>query len=378
MRIMHLNRAALMFYKFLIPVIEAQKKGGHYVCICTADEPEVEQLRNRGIDVFTHGLKRSLTPLNILKAILRTRKILVEQQIDVLICHSPFGAGVGRLAARLAKTRRVVYFAHGLACTPAQGVLSWRLRYWVEKLLGFITDAVLVMNDYDEKLSRKRHIIKDTNKIFRIPGMGVDLTQYSLEGSLQAKDKLARELSIDGHKKIVLFVGRLIPEKGVFVLLEAAKRVFAQRDDVCFLLAGGGPSMDEIRKIVEINHLEANFKLLGWRNDVYRLMKAADIFTLPTYYNEGLPVSILEAMACGKPVVATQHRGCEDVVVDGETGFLVPVKQAAPLAGKISILLDNSQLRSGMGQAGRQHVEQHFELDHCTREIVNALEMACQ
>ena len=106
-RIMHLNRAASMFYKFLILVIGAQKKRSHYVCMCTADEPEVKQLRNKGIDVFVHELKRSLSPLNILKAIYSTWKILIEERIDVLICHTPVGSGVGRLAAQLAKIPHV-------------------------------------------------------------------------------------------------------------------------------------------------------------------------------------------------------------------------------------------------------------------------------
>ena len=99
-------------------------------------------------------------------------------------------------------------------------------------------------------------------------------------------------------------------------------------------------------------------------------------FVLPTYYFEGLPVSILEAMACGKPVIATRHRGCEDVVVDEETGFLVPIKKVTPLVEKILRLLDDEQLRTRMGQAGRERVEQYFELDYCTDKIVEALEKA--
>ena len=117
-------------------------------------------------------------------------------------------------------------------------------------------------------------------------------------------------------------------------------------------------------------------KVLGWRNDVNDLMKCADILTLPSYYMEGLPVSILEAMACAKPVVATHHKGCEDAVVDGETGYLVPVREIEPLAAKIVALLDDPALRARMGQAGRRRVEQDYEIDHCTRTIVDVLEHA--
>jgi glycosyltransferase involved in cell wall biosynthesis len=374
---MHLNRAALMFYKFMIPVIEAQKKGGHYVCICTADEPEVEQLRNRGIDVFTHGLKRSLTPLNILKAILRTRRILVDQQIDVLICHSPFGAGVGRLAARLAKTRHAIYFAHGLPCAPAQYPLIWLLWFGIEKFLALFTDAFLVMNNYDENLAIK-HLAKNQGSVFRISGVGVDLTKFNPTGTKRDKRQIYEELNIRLDRKIVLCTALLKPTKGVFVFLEAARRICARRSDVCFLLAGDGPEMGKLKDLCGKYNLEGSFKMLGWRDDVDGLLRATDIFVLPSFYFEGLPVSILEAMGCGKPVVSTRHRGCEDAVVHEDTGFLVPVKQVAPLADKISILLDNPQLCRDMGRAGRQRAEKYFELNHCTEKIVEAIEIACR
>jgi glycosyltransferase involved in cell wall biosynthesis len=363
-----------------------QKRLGHYVCVCVAQGQDelvgnknvsaAEHLRKAGIEVFTYNLRRSTNPVGILKAILRVKRLLVEQRIEALVCHTPLCSAVGRIAARLAKTPHVIYFAHGLTCAPAQGFFSWQLRYWAEKLLGSITDAIIVMNDYDEKLCRTHHIIKNPEKIFRIPGIGVDLSRYNPDSSEQAKNQLAAELSISKDWKIVLFVGRMIYEKGAMVLAEAVKRILAQRDDVCSIFVGRGPLTDEIQKLAETGKIASHFKLVGWREDVFIMMKAADIFVLPTYYYEGLPVSILEAMACSKPVVATQHRGCEDVVVDGQTGFLVPVKQAEPLADKLLLLLDDEQLRRKMGQAGRLRVEQHFELSYCTKKIAEALEKA--
>jgi glycosyltransferase involved in cell wall biosynthesis len=117
-------------------------------------------------------------------------------------------------------------------------------------------------------------------------------------------------------------------------------------------------------------------KVLGWRNDIQTLMKCADIFALPSYYMEGLPVSILEAMACGKPVVSTHHKGCEDAVTDGTTGFLVPSRQSGPLAERIATLLGDERLRAAMGRAGRQRVEREFQMADCTRIIVETLEKA--
>jgi len=212
--------------------------------------------------------------------------------------------------------------------------------------------------------------------VFRIPGMGVDLRKFSTDAAPLVRERVARELGIGPEQRIVLCVARLIPEKGVVELVLAADQVCRVRKDVVFLLAGTGPVFDRLNALVRDRQLERSFRVLGWRNDIDDLMKCADILALPSYYMEGLPVSILEAMACGKPVVTTHHKGCEDAVVDGETGFLVPVKEIGPLADKFLALLGDPGLCARMGRAGRRRVEQEFELDHCTRTIVDVLERA--
>jgi glycosyltransferase involved in cell wall biosynthesis len=366
-----------MVRQFLVPVIEAQKKRGHYVCVCGSDDPDAQRLRDIGIDVFSHQLRRTLNPFSIARAILRTRRILIDHEIDVVVCHSPIGAGVGRIAATLAKTPNRIYYAHGLPCAPGQNIFVWLLWFCIERVLGKITSAILVMNSYDERLAVS-HLAKEPGKVFRVPGSGVDLEKFKAEPSETDRRQIETELQIAEGTKIILCLAYLIRAKGVFLFFEAARRICAKRSDVCFLLAGEGPSMGRLKEETEKNHLENGFRLLGWRDDIPLLMRSCDMFVLPTYYFEGLPVSILEAMACGKPVVATRHRGCEEAVADGETGFLVPIKQLTPLADRISYLLCNEQRRAQMGRAARQRAEQHFGLDYCTEEIVEALEKACE
>jgi glycosyltransferase involved in cell wall biosynthesis len=376
LRIMHLSRAAETLRSFMIPTMQEQIRLGHEVCICTDESVHTEPLRQAGFEVFVHGMKRSLNPIGALQAVLRIRRFLIERRIEVVICHNSLAGQVGRLGAWLAGTPSVVYFAHGLACGPAQSPLLWRLRYYAERAFAPCTTAIVIMNDYDENISKVGRLSRDPGRVFRIPGMGVDLTRFSTEPAPQLRDKLARELAIDADRKLVLCVARLIPEKGVVEMVEAARLICARRKDVVFLIAGTGPLMEKLRALVRTYGLEQQFRVLGWRNDVNDLMKCADILTLPSYYMEGLPVSILEAMACGKPVVATHHKGCEDAVVDGQTGYLVPVKAIEPLAEKLVALLDDAALRARMGQAGRRRVEQHYEIDHCTRSIVEVLEHA--
>jgi len=375
MTILHLSRAAETLWWFLLPTMEAQKELGHQVLICT-EGADAEKLRQLGYEVFTHGMKRSVNPWGALRAIWRIRRVLRERRVDAVICHNSLAGIVGRIAGRLAGTPNVVYFAHGLACGPAQGALNWQVRYQVEKRLAPLTDALLVMNGYDERLARRAPLARTPDRVLRIRGMGVDLSRFAPGAHPEIRARLARQLSVDPAQTFVLCVGRLIPEKGVLDFVEAARRLSAARRDAVFLLAGSGPLLEELRGQVAVAGAAEHIKILGWRDDIQDLVKASDVFVLPSYYMEGLPVSILEAMACGKPVVTTHHKGCEDAVVDGETALLVPVKQPAILAEKMLALLDDPALRDSLGQAGRRRVEQVFELSDCTREVVATLERA--
>ena len=374
MRILHVSRSAETIRAFLIPTMNAQKNLGHEVFVCARESPQAEKLREAGFEVFTHRLRRTLNPLRALEAILVIRRVLLDERIDLIVCHTSQGAAVGRIAAWLARTPRIVYFVHGLACGPAQGPVSWQIRYRTEKALAALTDAIVVMNDYDERLSRRAPLAKRVGGVYRIASMGVDPCRFSPHESPEVRDRIGAELGFRRDQKLVLCTARLIPEKGVSEFLEAAKRIVRARQDAFFVLVGIGPLFEKLTASVERARLQGSIKVLGWRNDIPDLMQSADVFVLPSYFMEGLPVSILEAMACGKPVVSTHHKGCEDAVVDQETGFLVPVRQVEPLRERIVELLDDPALRARMGGAGRRRIEGRFELRRCTREIVDVLE----
>jgi len=374
MRLMHITRASLMMCQFMIPVINEQKKRGHYVCVCGSDDSDVLRLTANGIDVFPHRLERSLNPSAIVREIFRIKRLLIEQQIDAVICHTPLGAGIGRIAAKLAKVPHIVYFTHGMPCAPGQNRLKWLVWFAIEKILGKITSGIIVMNNYDYELCRKHTLSKHPQDVLKVPGMGVDLTRFAIDDTAASYVDVRKEFGLNSDSRIVLCVAYLIPEKGVYVLLDAARQVISNYKNTIFMIAGMGPEMENLRNLIKQYNLATKFFLLGWRNDIYRLMKAADIFTLPTYYFEGLPVSILEAMACGKPVVSTFHRGPEDIVINGKTGILVTINNSSALAKGIDRLLQCEEMRNQMGAAGRKVIEEHFELSYCTNEIVIALE----
>jgi glycosyltransferase involved in cell wall biosynthesis len=375
MRIIHVSRAAETLWWLLVPTMKEQQRRGHEVMVCT-EGPHAEKLRELGFEVYTHGMKRSINPLMALRTIWRIRRTLRAKRADAVVCYNKLGGVVGRLGAWLAGTPRVLYFAQGLACGPAQGALSFQLRYQVERLLAPITDGIFILNNYDEQLLRKDLMAKRPDGVCRIRSTGVDVSRFVPGAYPEIRAKLGKELGVDPAHTFVLCAARLIADKGVFDFVEAARLVCKTRRDVVFLLGGTGPLLESLQRRVDAAGIGDQVKVLGWRNDMADLMKAADIFVLPSYYMEGLPVSILEAMACGKPVVTTYHKGCEDAAVDGETGLLVPVKQPPLLAEKILTLISDPAMRERMGRAGRKRVEERFEIGDCTREVVAMMERA--
>jgi glycosyltransferase involved in cell wall biosynthesis len=377
MNIMHLTRATIMVRRFLLPVIREQQQRGHTVCVCSAEDEHVDALRGQGIDVVTHQMQRSLNPIGLIKAVGCIKYHLKAKQIDVLVCHSPLGAGVGRIAGKLAGVKCKLYVAHGLPCAPGQNKLKWWLWFLIEKGLSRLTNGFLVMNDYDQALCAK-HLAQNPSQVQRIPGMGIDLTRFKdVRATAAERRQLAEELGFSPDARIVLSLAYMIPAKGIYIYFQAAQMICQHMDDVVFLIAGDGPQRTPLETTTYATGMGERFHVLGWRDDIETLMRVCDMFVLPTFYFEGLPVSILEAMACAKPVIATRHRGCEDVVVNEETGLLVPIRKPLLLAQAMVRLLKDVSLAQRLGQAGRKRVEEHFELQHCTRQLADAIDKAC-
>jgi glycosyltransferase involved in cell wall biosynthesis len=201
----------------------------------------------------------------------------------------------------------------------------------------------------------------------------VDLDKFPPQPNPNLRSQVEAEFNLTAHHKIILCVAELFRRKGIFEYLEAARQITPRRSDVCFLLAGLGPMQNELQNRIQTYNLHQHFKLLGWRNDIPHLMQTADLFVLPTY-TEGLPVAILEAMACAKPVIATQVRGCQDTVCDRQTGYLIPPKQIPPLVETINLLLDDERARQTLGQNARRRAESLFALPRCTQKILHAFQ----
>jgi glycosyltransferase involved in cell wall biosynthesis len=193
---------------------------------------------------------------------------------------------------------------------------------------------------------------------------GVDPRRYR---AIADRQLVRRRLGLAEGDRAVVVVATLKEQKGHRYLIDAASAILPEFPDAHFLIIGDGELRQALEAQIAAHHLENNVHLLGTRHDVPALLAAADMFVLPSLW-EGLPMALVEAMAAGLPVVATEVSGTRQVMVDGETGLLVPPGEITPLVRAISLLLADPARAAIMGAAGRQRVESLFGARRQTAE----------
>lgn len=262
----------------------------------------------------------------------------------------------GTLAAKLANVRGVVNAVSGLGIFFSEENRSVISRV-LPKVLRFSHHrnnlAVIFQNDEDKSLFLKHRIISES-QAYKIKGSGVNLNQYRYTPEPE-----------QGKIKVLL-TARMIVEKGIFVLTDAAIKLKKQyHDKVQFLLCGG---LDDNPMAIKESELEAvcdgdYIQWLGYRTDILELLEHCHIVAFPSYYKEGLPKSLIEATAVGRPIITTNSIGCKETVIDGYNGYLIPIKDSDALADRLRILFENKDIRQAMGQNSRSLAEKDFSID---------------
>jgi glycosyltransferase involved in cell wall biosynthesis len=256
----------------------------------------------------------------------------------------------------------VLYTAHGFY---HHDNMQWRNRQacvWVERLLGKATHTLLTQSQEDAESSVRDGILP-VNRVVWI-GNGVDLRHFQPGPA----DATAKEFfGIPGSVPVVGFMGPIIAEKGALELVEAFEKTLESIPDAYLLLAGDVINGDRdlqtkeiIRQKIEGGELAARIIFAGYQEDITHFLQAIDLFTLPSH-REGMPRSIIEAMASGKPVVATDIRGCREEVVQGVTGLIVPLRDSEALAQSFVKILSDSALARRMGDEGRRRAEALYD-----------------
>ena len=343
----------------------AAQKAGWDVTIVTADTGKLKDIEAIGLKTINLPMSRSgmnikeeLGTLNFL------RKLYKREKPDVVHHVGMKTILWGTLAAKFSMVNGVVNAVSGLGGFFADDNKSMLAKV-MPKVLKFSHNRknllVIFQNQEDRAMYVKKGIIDDSQARF-IKGSGVNLQEfcYTPEPTV-------------GNVKIVL-TARMIVEKGVFLLTEAAEKLRKVYEDKAeFWLIGG---IDDHPGAITKEQLDAvcdgkYIKWLGYRTDVKELLQQCHIVAFPSYYMEGLPKSLIEACAIGRPIITTLSIGCKDTVDDGVNGYLIAPKEVEPLVEKLRLLIDDAALRQKMGKAAREKAEKEFSLDVVIEKHLN-------
>jgi glycosyltransferase involved in cell wall biosynthesis len=345
------------FLSHRLPIAQAALSAGYDVHVATGTVEDNEELVAHGFVHHHIPLTRSgiqlIDELKSLWAILKLMRT-INPSIVHLVTIKP--VLYGGIAARLAGVEGVVAAISGLGMLFTDGGSKKRLiRVIVSNLyqfaLGHKNIKVVFQNSHDREVIS--HVCKlSESKAVLIPGSGVAMKDYPY--------------TPDPNSQIITFAARLIKDKGVYEFIQAA-RILKQRGlETRFLVVGAidpdnpnSVSNDEIKTWQK----EGIVDFLGYRNDIADIFSKSNIVCLPSYYGEGLPKVLIEAAACGRAVVTTDHPGCRDAVIDGTTGMLVPVKNSKELANTLENIIKSPPMRQEMGRAGRDFAERVFTIE---------------
>lgn len=349
------------FSKFNIPYMRWFREQGWQVDYCSAGEETVPNCDNH----YSISVARSPFSLKNVKAYFELKKILKENNYDILHCHTPMGGVLGRLAAySLRKKHRikVIYTAHGFHFYKGAPLFNWLFYYPVERFLSGKTDVLITINheDYERAKNFK------ADEVVYVPGVGVDINKFGGHGDAREAKRI--ELGLRPDDFVILSVGELIPRKNHALTLKAISLIKKDHglEGIKFLICGCGILEQKLKDLADSLGIADHVSFLGYRKDIGEICAASDIFILMST-QEGLPVALMEAMACRVPVVCSNIRGNTDLIENGKTGEITE-SRPSDLADAVLKLKNDPALRDLYTQNAAETIK-HFDLTSVEQEM---------
>jgi lipopolysaccharide/colanic/teichoic acid biosynthesis glycosyltransferase/glycosyltransferase involved in cell wall biosynthesis len=368
-RVAHLTTTDISLRYLLLPQLLAVLDAGGEAIGISAPGPYAKELEAQGVrHIPLTASTRSLRPLADLRAAGQLWRVLRKERPDVLHTHNPKPGLYGRVVGRLARVPMVVNTVHGLYATPDDTMVRRLAVYSLEAVASRFSHAELIQSreDFDLLVRSRLYPARRTCLL----GNGIDLERFRPDRfPPDVRRRVRTELNVAEDDVLVGMVGRLVREKGYTELFEAAERL---RGRVRFVVVGDRDpeKSDALDQTTMARAETAGVRFVGFRTDIDQLYTAMDIFVLPSH-REGFPRSAMEASAMGLPVVATDIRGCREVVDDGVTGLLVPVNAPGPLATTLLALAADPERRQRMGAAGRRLALERFDERRVVKEVMD-------
>lgn len=296
----------------------------------------ISKLKQEGI--FLHNVHFARNPLKLanVKAYKMLKRIINDNDFDLIHCHTPTASMITRLAARKARKKGciVMYTCHGFHFHNAAPKKNWIVYYPIEKWLSNYCDYLVTINKEDYA---RAQTFKCKN-IRYIHGVGVDLNRIQSCNIDRAKYK--ESIGLPRDCIMILSIGEMIERKNHQIIVKALGRL--HNNNIYYVICGKGPLEKKLRKLAQKNNIVNNVIFLGFRNDIPELCNVADISAFPSRI-EGLGLAGIEAMAAGVPLVSSNVHGILDYVIDGKTGYTCPPNDVASFAAAIEKLVNPNE-----------------------------------
>lgn len=348
------------------------KKVGYDVSVVCTPTKFGQKLEDLGIHVIPVDISRSMTPFRDLISLWQFYRVFRKGNFDIVHTHTPKVSLLGQMAAKLAGIPVIIDTVHGFYFHDDMKYLNKTFYILMAKVAAKFSTRILSQSQEDVETAINLNIC--SSAVIRRLGNGLDLNRFNrarFERDLRIKKR--NELGIPSDGLVVGIIGRLVREKGYLELFEAASKLAKKGYNIWLMVIGD----EEPQKSGAVHASDAErfgisgrTVFCGRRDDVDELMTAMDIYALPSY-REGYPRSVLEASAMSLPVVATDIRGCREAIVDGVTGFLVPVRNASGLENAIEKLINDDQMRLKMGRAGYEKARREFDEQNVCKIVLD-------
>lgn len=349
-KILFVATVAEHFYYFHLPCFKFFKENGWQVDVACHGDRELPCCDNR----YKISIERSPADRRNLKAYRELKSIIQENHYDIIHCHTPMGGILARLAARSERRHgtKVIYTAHGFHFYKGAPKLNWAVYYPIELVMSSLTDCLITINDEDYSFAKKHLRAKRTVKV---DGVGYNSDRF-YRISDEEKAKLRREKGYGQNEKLLIYVAEMNANKNQGMLLLALKEILKKEKNVRLLIVGADNFDGKYIALADELGVSENVDFLGHRDDACDLVHISDI-AVGSSLREGLPVNVMEALACGLPVVLFDNRGHRALCRNGYNGFVVMPNDYKTMAQKTVSLLTDENLYSQMSANAAEFVK---------------------
>ena len=281
------------------------------------------------------------------------KELLEKEQYDIIHCHTPMGSVIARLAAGAARKRgtKVIYTAHGFHFYKGAPLINWLVYYPIERILARRTDLLLTMNQEDYARAKTF----PAKRVEKVDGVGMDMSRFS-EASSEKKREIRKLFGLHNDDVFAVSVAQLIPRKNHTVLIQAVQKL--NNPHFHLFIVGDGVQEEELKEQARVLEVAQQVHFLGFRKDVYNICSSADIFLFASL-QEGLPVAVMEAMACGLPIIASRIRGNVDLIDCNQGGYLIAPNNVDGFVSCINELLGDSQKQKQMRKHNLSKIQKY-------------------